>query len=121
MAATPEQVADLRRMAAEQHDTTAYSDDALARIIERHPGDAVLAASAALTGAVYIDYDLNLAAADVWDEKAAAAARYFAFSDAGASYQRNQQYDQARQQAALYRSKRRPRSHTLRKEPLRYE
>jgi hypothetical protein len=49
-------------------------------------------------------YDLHAAAADVWDEKAADAAKRFTFSADGASYNRNEVYRACVEQGQMHRS-----------------
>ncbi len=62
-------------------------------------------------------YDLNAAAADIWEWKAAALAPQIDFSDSG-SFQTSQLYDHALQQARYYRSKRAASTVRLRSWPL---
>jgi hypothetical protein len=50
-------------------------------------------------------YDLNAAAADVWQWKAAKYADSFDFSADGGSYKRDQQYQHAIDQSKMYRNK----------------
>lgn len=57
-------------------------------------------------------YDLNAAAADIWDERAADVAQDFDFSADGGSYHRSQVAAQYQQRARYYRSRRVPRTHT---------
>lgn len=69
MAATEAQIARLRRMIAEPAETT-YSDEVLSEYVERYPlpdTDGYLPSDADWTPT----YDLNAAAADLWQEKAA--------------------------------------------------
>ncbi len=49
--------------------------------------------------------NLNLAAATIWEWKAAAIATNYDFSVDGGSYQRSQAYDNCKKQAAHYRAK----------------
>lgn len=51
-------------------------------------------------------YDPHAAAAEIWDEKAAAVAHEFDYSDAGLSAQRTQRYDHFLAQARYHRSRR---------------
>jgi hypothetical protein len=51
-------------------------------------------------------YDLNAAAADIWDEKAATVAANYDFSADGGTYNRKQQFDMYSQQGRHYRSRR---------------
>jgi hypothetical protein len=62
-------------------------------------------------------YDLNAAAADIWEEKAAVVAQDFSFSADGGSYSRDQVYGQYMKNVRFYRSKRSPKTITQRPEP----
>lgn len=53
-------------------------------------------------------YDLNAAAADVWEEKAGGRADKFDFAADGGNYTRSQQYEQCMKQARYFRSRRSP-------------
>ena len=102
----PEDVARLRRMTAEPT-TAVYSDAALQAAIERYP--------VADRDDIYPDeagwlpsYDLAMAAAEVWAEKATVVAANFDFDADGASYKRSQQYEHYVKQARRWRSLRVP-------------
>ncbi len=104
MAVTAAQIARLRRMVAEPTATT-YSDDDLGAIIESHPvpdSEGYWPTDDDWTAT----YDLNAAAAEVWEEKAAALADAYDFQADGASFQRNQLYANAQQQARRYNARR---------------
>lgn len=114
MAATAEQMAQVRRMAAETT-TITYSDTAIKGYIETYPlidvngyepadADGIANPDWAPT------YDLNAAAADIWDEKASALAAQFDFDADGASFRRSQAYQHAAERARYYRSRRSPRT-----------
>lgn len=116
MAATDEQKARLRRMVAEPTSAT-YSDTTLAGYIERFPlpdsmGRDPYRVSAATPPAIEANpdwtatYDLNAAAADVWDEKAGAAADKFDFSEDGQSFSRAQLMAHCSDRARYYRARR---------------
>ncbi len=118
----------LRRMAAEP-DTTTYSDVMLADIIKRHPledarGEGPWIESETTPGTLETNedwtptYDLNAAAAEVWEEKAGTLAQDFDFSADGGNYSRSQAHEQAMKQARYFRSKRSVRTITQRPEPL---
>lgn len=104
-------------MAAEPTAAT-YSDADVQAMIEAHPLMDVngewpyIMQSVALTpnnmdNPVWIPtYDLNMAAADIWEEKAGAAAGDFDFNADGAQLYRSQVYKQCSQQARYYRSRR---------------
>ncbi len=103
-------IARLRRMADEPMPQESgvepvYSDEVLAEYIEAYPLpdlDGNLPDLDTWTPT----YDLNAAAADVWEEKAAALARRHDFSADGGRFNRSQQYEQALKQARHYRSRR---------------
>lgn len=101
MAATAAMAAKLRRMVDEPTETT-YDDDLIDEYIERYPLLDVLG-----TDPQDVDftttpptiseadewiptYDLNAAAADIWEEKAGAVADEFDFKADGGSYTRSQ-------------------------------
>mgnify|MGYP001206570367 CR=1 FL=1 len=118
MAATAAQIAQLRRMIAEP-DFAAYDNDDLADYIEAYP-------LMDIRGEEYIDYwdestspptpvvdlewiptyDLNAAAADIWEEKAAAVADEHDFAADGGNYSVSQKYEQYMKAARRYRAKR---------------
>ncbi len=117
MAATAEQIQRLRRMVNELTADT-YTDTDLAAYIERYPlldelGSEPYAWDSSTTppsqdaNEDWIPtYDLNAAAADIWDEKASVVAQDFSFSADGGNYQRNQVYEQYTARAKAYRAKR---------------
>lgn len=98
-------IAQLRRMTAEPITSGTYSDPDLQEMIARYPlpdalghdTDDLLWAGA---------WDVSLAAADVWEEKAAAVAAEFDFSADGGDYTRSQKYAQYMQMARNCRAKR---------------
>jgi hypothetical protein len=124
---TAAQIADLRRMVAEPT-TTTYSDLTLTAIIERYPhmdeqGEDPFTLSSD-TPPVHVananwmpTYDLNAAAADVWQEKAGALAGNYDFSADGGNYSRSQGAKMALDQARYYRSRRAPTTMRLVKYP----
>ena len=98
-------VARLRRLTAEPIGASSYSDADLIEAIARYPlPDAAGAApdESAWTGA----WDINCAAADIWEEKAAAVAAAFDFAADGGDYKRSQVYTQMMQNARSFRSRR---------------
>lgn len=139
-AVTAAQIAQLRRMTAEPT-TTTYSDALLTEIIESYPtldenGEAPRIPAAdsarAVTFTAYMDaldlvenldwkptYDLNAAAAQIWEEKAAGTAGDFDFSADGGNYSRAQVFEQAMKQARRYGAKRKAGTITLKPEPHR--
>ena len=97
-------ITQLRRMIAEPT-TTTYSDAVLSEIILAHP---LIDSSGNFPDEDdwTATYDLNAAAADVWDEKAAGLASDYDFNADGASFSRSQAYEQASHMARKYRSRR---------------
>jgi hypothetical protein len=121
MPATTEQKAELRRMVAEPA-TTTYSDELIAGFIERYPclderGEQPYTWDTSTQPPTQDDneswiptYDLHAAAADIWEEKAAALATQFDFASDEQSFKRSQQYEMAMKQARNHRSRRRPKT-----------
>jgi len=118
----------LRRMTTEPT-TETYSDADLASFIEAHPledarGEGPLVESETDPGTLEENpdwtatYDLNAAAADVWEEKAGILAQDYDYSADGGNYSRSQAYEQAMKQARYFRSKRIWKTVTMRPEPL---
>lgn len=108
-------VARLRRLTAEP-DTTTYTDDDCREYIERYPladTDGNEPDDELWSGA----WDINPAAADIWEEKAAALAAAFDFAADGGDYKRSQAYGQMLQQARHFRSMRRPSTYVMVAEP----
>lgn len=128
MAATAAMITQVREMTNEVNSAT-YSSTRLAEIIERYPviderGEAPYTWDVSSSPPTKDDneewlptYDLNSAAADVWEQKAAAAAADYDYSADGANLHRSQVYQQCQRQASLYRSRRQPRTITQRPEP----
>ena len=117
MAATAEQVLRLRRMVNEPSATSTYSDDDLEAYIERYPvtdarGEEPLIESTTTPYTLEANdywiatYDLNQAAAAIWQEKAGQCAGAFDFMADGGYYYRNQAYKNALAQARYYSSRR---------------
>ena len=120
MAATAAQKARLRRMCGLASGDTTYTDTLLVEYIERYPllderGEAPYTWDTATEPPTQDDndnwvatYDLNAAAADVWDEIAAGIQGNFDFSAEGRSFLRSQAFDHAQSRARYYRSRRTP-------------
>lgn len=116
MAATAEQVAQLRRMTAEPTDAT-YSDADLTTLIENYPtpdergeqpytwNTATTPPSQVVNPAWITTYDLHMASAQIWEEKAAIIALDYDFSADGGTYSRSQAYQQAKGMVAFHRSR----------------
>jgi len=132
MTATAAMITRVRAMVAEPLDTT-YDDAAITVFIETYP---LLDENG--TNPTYLDYttepptpteddnwidtyDLNAAAADIWEEKAALVASNTDFSDAGASYNCSQVFAQYMKQARHYRSRRSMSTIRLHQWPVEHE
>jgi hypothetical protein len=132
MAATADQIAKVRRLTAETS-TDTYADADIQGYIEAYPliderGEAPYSWDTTTEPPTQEDnddwiptYDLNQAAADIWQEKAGQLAGDFDFQADGASYTRSQAYQQAMQQARHFRSRRSLRTFAMRPEPFRSE
>ena len=117
MTVTAAQIAQMRRMVAEPTAAT-YTDDLLEDIIELYPTIDELGTMPyyyVQTGGVPTKtdnanwiptYNLNAAAAQIWDEKAAAIANQYDFKADGGDYSRSQAFKHATEQAKYYRSRR---------------
>lgn len=108
MVITLEQIDRLRRMVAEPTSDT-YTDAMLEDYLTRYPlpdsdGELTL-------------IDFNLAAAQVWEEKAAAVAGDYDFTADGGSYQRSQVYAQMMATARGFRSRRKTSALVLTAQP----
>lgn len=137
-AVTAVQLATLRRMVGEPL-TTTYSDLILTAIIESYPtmdenGESyrihAIDSNDTVTYTADMDvldlvanedwietYDLNAAAAQIWQEKAAVPAADFDMSADGGNYSRSQVFEQAMKQARYYAARRKARTITLKPEP----
>lgn len=119
---TDAQIEQMRRMVAETTSET-YSDATLTTYIERYPHMDEFGESATLDDGTANDdwtptYDLHAAAADVWEEKAAAAASKFNFKVDGGDYAMSNQYEQYMKMARHHRSRRMPSSMRMRQFPV---
>lgn len=124
---TAAQIATIRRMVAEPT-TTTYSDALITTFIEAYPlmderGELPYTWSSAVPPVQVVNaewvatYDLNAAAADIWQEKAGGLAALYDFSADGGNYSRSQAYEQAMKQARYYRARKRPLSAQMVKSP----
>lgn len=123
MAATAAQIERLRRMV--QADETAYSDEALALVIESYPltderGTDPFYWNTGVTPPVRVatvgwieTYDLHAAAAEIWEEKAAEAAQDYDFQADGGSYSRSQVHEQFQERVRYHLSRRAPGSQKI--------
>jgi hypothetical protein len=117
MAASAAQIAQVRRMVVEPTAVT-YTDELIQGFIEAYPLLDVLGTDPfridyTTTPPTQIEqtgwiptYDLNAAAAAIWEEKAGVFSQDFDFQADGASYSRSQAYEQAMKQARYYRARR---------------
>jgi len=124
MSATTAQIAEVRRMVAEPT-TDTYSDALITTFIERYPlmderGEVPYTFDTSTEPPTqdandeWIDtYDLHAAAADIWQEKAAALGCNFDFTADGGQFLRGQLPRFALAQARYHRSRRAPQTHTL--------
>lgn len=115
MAASVTEVVKLRRMIADSTSTT-YSDDDLEDIIEGYPvldSEGLDPEDDSWTAT----YDLNAAAAQIWEEKAAAFIGLYDFNADGGGFNRSQMYEQAMKMARHYHSRKRVKTITTRPEP----
>ena len=117
MAATAAEIAQIRRMTAEPT-TTTYSDALVTGFIEDHPlmddlgtdpyywtETGTAAPTKTDNDDWYPTYDLNAAAGDIWEEKAAGLAAYYDFKADGGDYSMSQAYEHAQKRAKYYRSR----------------
>lgn len=129
MSATAAQIAKVRRMVAEPTAGT-YTDQDIAEYIEArscidergeepYSWDTSSEPPTQEANDAWIDtYDLNAAAADIWNEKAAAlAATYYDFGADGQTFNRSQAAQQALQMARYYWSRRNAKTISARLEP----
>ena len=117
MSATAAQIAQLRRMISESTATT-YTDSMLSGYIEQYPmidqfGQEALEWDVGTEPPTSSDnadwvatYDLNAAAAEIWEEKAAALTANVDFSADGGEYAMSQKFAQADRMARRYRARR---------------
>lgn len=87
--ATPAEIARLRRLIGEPNDTAPWTDAALAEIIDNSD-------------------DLDLAALEVWEAKAASAASMVDTAESGSSRKLSQLHEQALKMVAHYRAQTTP-------------
>lgn len=101
MAVSADVIACVRRMVAEPENAAPWDDETISMYIERY-------ALRDASGLMPDDegwtptYDLNAAARDIWNDKAAALASEFDVSVDGTTARRSQRFRQARRMAAYY-------------------
>jgi hypothetical protein len=124
---TVAEIAKLRRMVAEPT-TTTYSDAAISAYIDKYPlldeqGEEPSTLSGSTPPVREVNpnwiptYDLNAAAADIWQEKAAAISQLYDFNADGGNYHRSQAYEQYMANARYYAARRMPSSARAHKSP----
>lgn len=112
---TAAEIAQLRKM-VDEPETEFYSDADLTTYIENYPmmdelGQDPYYWQGGVTPIKVVNqgwiatYNLNAAAADIWEEKAAQLAGKYDFSADGGQYSRSQAYNQAMQMAKYYRGR----------------
>lgn len=116
MAATADHISRLRRMVAEPVSSTVYTDPVLTGYIQDYPvidDDGLFPSDEAWTPS----YDLNAAAADIWEEKAAAVQTYYNFSADGGRYDQDKLYETAMDKSRYHAARRKPSSKQSHKVP----
>ena len=127
MTATAAQIAQIRRMTAEPT-VSPYTDEAIQGYIESYPildeqGEPPYTLSSATPPAQVANtnwiatYDLHAAAADIWEEKAAAWADKYDFSADGGNYSRSKAYEQMMSRVRYHRARRAAKTMTAVKWP----
>lgn len=116
MTVSADMITSVRRMVNEPTDET-YTDDIIEAAIEKYPlmdelgTDPYYWTTTNTTPVKTFNtnwiptYNLNYAAADLWEEKAAAISGMFDFSADGGTYNRSQLHGHAMQMAKFYRSR----------------
>jgi hypothetical protein len=129
MAATAAQIAQLRRMCGLLVGDITYTDTVLGGYIEAYPlldergeqpytwDSSTEPPTQDANDSWVATYDLNAAAADVWEERASALAANYDFSADGASFSRSQAYEQYMSRVRYHRSRRSAKTATLVKWP----
>lgn len=129
MTVTEAMLAQIRRMCGLSESDAIYDDDLLTSMIEVYP-----VTDANGEDSTYLDrstmpptvtdndnwiptYDLNSAAADIWEEKAATLQGNFDFAADGGNYKTSQPYENALRMANKYRSRGHAKSCNTHKSP----
>jgi len=118
---TAAQIATVRRLTAEPT-TTTYSDALITTMIEAYPhmdeyGEAPLDDDGVANADWTPTYDLNAAAADIWNEKASAVAHRVNFAADGGNYSMSNMFEQYMKQSRYFRSRRMPSTARMVKSP----
>lgn len=129
MTATAEQIAQLRRMVAEQVATSAYTSADIVGYIETYPlldergeqpytwDTSTEPPTKEVNDTWVATYDLHAAAADIWEEKAASWAEKYNFSADGGKYDRSQVYEMMMKRVRYHRARRSAKTATAIKWP----
>lgn len=116
MTASADQISRLRRMVNEPVTSTVYTDPILTTYIEAYPvidADGNLPSEDDWTAS----YDLNAAAADIWEEKAAAVQTYYNFTADGGKYDQDKLFETAMDKSRYHAARRKPASKQSHKVP----
>lgn len=116
MAVTTQDIRRVRRMTAESTDAI-YNDVAIASYIEAWPVIDNEGRSSDEDNWTE-GYDLHAAAADIWEEKAAARSDKHDFSADGANYSSSQMYNNAMEKARYHRARQKAKVKVVAKRPL---
>lgn len=124
MTATAAMIDRVRRMTNEPDTSATYADADIQSVIENYPlidarGEEPFTYDLSTQPPTedanedwIVTYDLNAAAADIWEEKASSLSQDFDFKADGAAYTRSQAYEQTMKQARFFRGKRSPKTIT---------
>lgn len=103
MAPSEFDLARLRRMVDESDPSGTYSDEILTTYLEQWP--LIDSEGRDYNNSSWTEgYDLSAAAADIWDEKAAAVQSKHDFSADGANFSANQMFENAKNMAKHFRA-----------------
>lgn len=115
MTASADDIADVRRMVNEPTQSP-YTDDILARYIERYPTVDDNGLESGDSGWV-AGYDLNSVASDIWSEKASLVQMYYDFQADGGRYTQSQLYEMAMDKSRYHAARRKVSSKSTFKKP----
>lgn len=108
-------IARMRRMVAEPTETP-YTDAIITAYIEEYPVMDSEGYEPDEDGWTAI-YDLNAAAADIWDEKASSVQKYYNFQADGAQYSQSDLFEMAMEKVRYYRARSKSSSRYTHKAP----
>jgi len=116
MAASTSDIRRLRRMTAEPTNAT-YNEETMAAYLEAWP--LIDSQGRSSTEAEWTEaYDLHAAAAEIWEEKAAAVAHKHDFSADGANYSSSQMFDNFMERARYHQARQKALVRTVAKRPV---